>query len=79
MTWPNGKHYLGSFKQGKEHGQGKKMYPDKTVKEGKWYYGSLQEAKVDQSKPVRNFFTTGTKFHVPRVDFGGPSSMEKFQ
>jgi hypothetical protein len=36
MTWPDGRMYVGQFRDGKMDGQGKMSYPDGKVEEGQW-------------------------------------------
>jgi hypothetical protein len=41
-TWPNGKVYVGSWRKGKMHGNGKMTSNGKTVK-GEWVDGKLKK------------------------------------
>ena len=36
MTWPEGRMYVGRFRDGLMDGQGKMTYPDGKVEEGQW-------------------------------------------
>lgn len=44
MTWPDGRKYVGQFRDGKMDGTGKMTYPNGKIEEGLWREGKFMGA-----------------------------------